>query len=171
MYNIIRQMIESTFRWHRAKHMQGSMSASNKMGMHFTFRLRLDSEEDGYRFLDVILYGAANYVGVYARLRWEVVHESQLGYNEETEEEFLKGDYTEGSTKWYRLYYHDSCWPDGVNKLLRGIAKRANIIEVREHWYEIKEVPEELRDIETHDNVEDMLEAEFHFEGSPKIKE
>lgn len=171
MYNIVRQMIESTFRWRREKDMQWSFNEGNKHGMHFTFRLNLDKEEEGYRFLDVILYGSARYVGVYAKIRWTVAHESQLGYDEEAEEEFVKGDYTEGGTQWYRLYYHDSCWPEGLNDLLRKMQRRTNIIETKQHWYEIKEVPEELRDIERHDKVEDMLEAEFHFEVPPKIKE
>lgn len=53
--------------------------------------------EEGYRFIDLVIYAPTNYIAVFMRKRSNVLPHGK--------EEYVK---TVG--KWQKLIYHDSCW-------------------------------------------------------------
>lgn len=71
------------------------------------FRASIDyDKEDGYRYIDLLLYADANYTGVYVQERWDV-----WSVQDETAAE-------KGKSEWQCLSYHDSCWTEGVERFL-----------------------------------------------------
>jgi hypothetical protein len=112
---------------------------SNKFGMKITFRLCVDyDKEEGYRFLDILIYAENNYVAVMARERWNVIPVCELEYDEKSEDTVIKKNskgYREGCTEWKLVSFHGSCWRDGVYNILRheGIS---HIDTLSTGWYE-----------------------------------
>lgn len=107
-----------------------------------TFSLHLvdHDKEEGYRNLDILIYGPMNYVGVWVREHWDVIPTEDLVYNEADDESFVKPgkDYVKGSSPWKRVTYHDSCWRDGVESTLREYAPRIGTIgKPCSKWYEL----------------------------------
>lgn len=85
--------------------------------MLFSFAIPTKAGEEGYRDLDVLIYAPANYVGVYTRERWNVINESDLGDDDEGP---LPGkDYEKGESAWTCAAYHDSCWSEGIEEILK----------------------------------------------------
>lgn len=113
------------------------------------FRTTIDyDKEDGYRYIDLLLYADANYTGVYVRERWSV-----WSVQDETAVE-------KGKSEWQCLSYHDSCWTEGVEMFLydfsppnpkapsgsaRGIfGRRLLSIGGIGRWYQVVEADEQL---------------------------
>ena len=85
----------------------------------FHERINYDKEE-GYRQVDLLVYGPMNYVGVWVRRRWTVISQDDLDYDKESCENVIKEgkDYQTGSTEWEQICYHDSCWRSAINDFL-----------------------------------------------------
>lgn len=117
--------------------------------MVVTFDLRIDHEkEEGYRWLDILIYAPTNYVTVEVRERWNVIPVEGLAYDEKTDDSYVKEgfDYVEGASEWKRVSHHDSAWrTDGVEHTLRDYRDRVLLIESfgSEGWYNVEnyEVP------------------------------
>lgn len=86
-----------------------------------SFATRVGDGEEGYRTLDVVLYGEMNYVQVLTRTHWNVVDVDDLALDDDGEVDgLLPGrSYREGSSAWSEVAYHDSCWRDAVEEILR----------------------------------------------------
>lgn len=109
-----------------------------------TFSLSIDHDkEEGYRHLDVVIYGPMNYIGVVARERWTVVPLEGL---EDDDDGGLKPgyDYTDGATPWKLYCYHDSGWrTDGIDEILKEYGSRI-IGFTGPSFYQVVEVPPEI---------------------------
>jgi hypothetical protein len=111
-----------------------------------TFRTRIDfDKEEGYRYLDLLLYGPLNYVGVYARERWNVISPDDLAYGDDGECIGIKPgkDYDEGAEEWRRYWYHDSTWRDGIRDVLQKYRDRITSFSGGT-FYKVVEAPAEL---------------------------
>ncbi len=133
----------------------------SNLAMQLRFKLNVDhSREYGYRHLDILIYSAAghNYVGVYAKLGWNVTKNEVLeneadevldnepefdGYEEEPDLKYVKGE-----TPWVLLVYHDSCWRDGIDSILRKYSDRISHIDTlfmgKNGWYSTVQIDEEM---------------------------
>lgn len=101
--------------------------------------------EDGYRYLDLLVFAEANYVGVYFQRTWNVRPVLKLPPNQEGG----YGDYTTGASEWIFLCYHDSCWPEGVERFLLDNEQEIACLGGLNDWFDIvtleKEVVAKLR--------------------------
>lgn len=101
--------------------------------LYVCFDLTLDYEkEEGYRWVELVIYAPCNYVAVFIR----------EGKNIKTE---FETNLDHG--KWERLSYHDSCWrQDGVSKFISRYNDRFSLIgfNFNKKWYSIQDVPKEI---------------------------
>ena len=131
MEYIVTRMICTTFerdvgRWQSKNEKQTAMQVS--------FSLRNDyDKEEGYRYIDVLIFGPMNYVGVLVRERWNIIPLTDL----DAEKECLKPgyDYREGDTGWISVGYHDSCWREGVKEVIWENRDRINGLDSMANWY------------------------------------
>lgn len=126
-----------------------------QQALQVTFNLRCDyDKEEGYRHLDLLIYGRMNYVGVYARERWDVISIDDLDGEDQIK---LGCDYTKGSTDWQIESYHDSCWTSGVENILMQNKHKILTLGCVDNWYEIVNLSEEmiemLSDLTRHENM------------------
>ncbi len=143
MQSLITKVIVQTFEEKVGKHQVHAKDGKLK-AIRFTFSLRIDhSTESGYRYLDLLIYAPMNYVGVYARERWNVISLEDL--TDEDDPEVNPGkSYVEGGTEWKRYAYHDSGWRlDGVDRVLREYAAKITGFS-GPSFYEVLEVPTEI---------------------------
>jgi len=140
MENIVTNIICSTFdndvkRWQTKNEKQIAMKVS--------FSLYIDYEkEEGYRYLDILIYGPMNYVGVLVRERWVIIP-----IDEVKDEDSLKPGckYREGNTGWLLASYHYFCWTsDGVESTIRKNKEQINCLSSFSEWYEKVEMTPEL---------------------------
>lgn len=123
--------------------------------MLVSFRVKVDYDvEEGYRHLDLLIWGPMNYVAVMVRERWNVVRASDLVPHPDFEgdtciREGSEG-YVEGDTGWKLASYHDSCWrSDGVDNVIFGNRHRITGIDSLFKWYEeINPSPEQKQEFE-----------------------
>lgn len=112
--------------------------------MKLTFRLSNNWDmEEGYRHLQMLIFGPMNYIGVFVKEDWTVIPVDEL----DDEEDCLKEgcDYRTGDTDWKMISYHDSCWTsDGVDRILSLHSARLNGLDFGPHWYEKIEVSGEF---------------------------
>lgn len=97
-----------------------------------SFSLPTTVEEEGYRTLDLLLYGPMNYVGVWVRERFE-------GYAAGSDQLCNKVE------PWKCLGYHDSCWRQCLGTLLSARSRDLNTFRTGEKWFSVIEVPEEIK--------------------------
>jgi len=85
-----------------------------------SFAARVDPDEEGYRYRDLVLYAPMTYVRVVTRERWDVVPVADLRRRDDGEIlGLLPGKaYSAGSSAWVEFAYHDSCWRQGVEGVL-----------------------------------------------------
>jgi hypothetical protein len=143
MYDLVTKVLVQTFEEKVGKH-QIHNKDGKRRALKVVFSLTIDHEkEDGYRFLDLIIYGPMNYVGVYARERWNVIPLEDLEDEDDGGPKPGK-NYVEGAEKWKRIAYHDSCWrTDGVHRLL--FENRLKITSFSgSSFYEVIDVPAEI---------------------------
>ncbi|MDD5650632.1 MAG: hypothetical protein PHF86_09485 [Candidatus Nanoarchaeia archaeon] len=98
--------------------------------MVVVFNIALDPKEEGFRHLNLLLYGHQNYVSVYVKEDWHVClkHSKTL--------------YTKGSTCWMLAAHHDSCWrEDGVQAVID--ANKDRISSIFSPWYHSIEMDRE----------------------------
>ncbi len=112
LIHLLTTVIRTTFLSEVGKNQKSQRAVK---GMLLSFKLAPRGEEEGYRYLDVLLYAPANYVGVYRRERWDVIPEADL------DEDGPKPgkDYVKGESPWELLSCHDSGWTEGVERVLR----------------------------------------------------
>lgn len=93
-----------------------------------SFSARVDySSEEGYRYIDMVLYAPGNYVQVWVRDRWCVIAQDDLESDDDGESFVKPGKaYAEGASAWECIGDHDSCWRDSVRDFL---GKRENDIQ------------------------------------------
>lgn len=106
--------------------------------MQVSFRMYVEHEkEEGYRYLDLLIYGPANYVGIYERTRWDVIPQEDLTYDEESDEYLIKEgkSYNKGTSPWALKGYHDSGWRDAIRRVLREHAPKMMGLDKRKDWY------------------------------------
>jgi hypothetical protein len=84
------------------------------------FSIPIDyDKEQGYRHLDVAIYGPMNYVGVWTRERWTVIPLEDLEDDGEGDTCVKKGkDYNKGQSEWKQVCYHDSGWRSVVQDII-----------------------------------------------------
>lgn len=79
------------------------------------------SKEEGYRWVEVVIYAPLNYVQVWVRTSWNVIPLEDLEDDGDGDTFVKKGkDYNEGESAWEKIADHDSCWTDGVDRVLKG---------------------------------------------------
>jgi len=154
MRSIVSSIICSTFetefgRWQLKNSAQGLPVPTSQYAMQITFRSRIDYDtEDGYRFLDILIYAPANYVGVLAQHRWTVIPIDEL----EGEDGLKEGcKYRTGNSGWKLACYHDSCWTsDGVGSILRLNERNISAIDTNfPNWFfKVEMTPELLNTFE-----------------------
>lgn len=115
--------------------------------MKITFRVSVNYEiEEGFRNISILIYGPMNYVGVFVREDWTVIPVGEV-----EDEDNLKPwcDYRKGDTGWRMISYHDSCWRDGLHRLLRLNKDRISGLSSFPYWYENMEItPEIMEDLD-----------------------
>ena len=114
MHDIVADIISQTF-----SKTPGKNQAKSGTPKAFVVSLstRLDySTEEGYRYLDLVLYAPYNYVQVWVRRRWTVVAIDDL--NDDGEGLKPGKDYTEGASEWTCIGDHDSGWREAVRDIL-----------------------------------------------------
>ena len=126
--------------------------------MDLKFGIHIDHEkEDGYRFLEMRIFGYLNYVTVAVRESWTVIPIDHLEYNEDAGElEIKEGfDYEEGQTPWMLISHHDSCWREGVNDILKDYEDKIAVIknESFRTWYTKKDL--KIEEVAEMNNLKD----------------
>lgn len=112
----------------------------NDRAMLVNFRLNIDYEkEEGYRYLDVLIYAPTNYVKVYTRERWTVIAVDDMETDEMGEFVPKEGkEYSEGESEWKRWSDHDSGWrSDGIGRILSQYHDRISMVDSFPQWYRV----------------------------------
>lgn len=122
--NVISTIICSQFEKEFGRTRERLSDPDNAMSIRFN--LATDYEkEDGYRSLAILLFGfGTNYIGVFAQLQWNVWR----GENEPVR----------GGTPWVLISCHDSCWREGVSRLIWEYRERILTIDSvfqTNRWY------------------------------------
>jgi hypothetical protein len=143
-----------------------------KIAMIVTFNLSIDGDiEDGYRFLDMVIYEDCNYVAVIVKERWDIIPKCDLEY--EDDECFIKENsngYRKGDTGWKLVSYHDSCWrSDGVHRILWiNREKIINIDQLFNGWYQKIEINKEILSVLNNENGYELNKGVLHFNHEGK---
>lgn len=120
MINILSDVICSTFMTACGKN-QCVKPEGERKAFKMEFNVSIDHEkEEGYRWLEVVIYGPMNYVGVWVREVSNVISMDDMEYDEAEEEYYPKEgkNYIKSKTPWVQVTYHDSGWRNGVKRLL-----------------------------------------------------
>ncbi len=161
--NIVSSIITTTFenevkRWQTKNEKQFAMLVS--------FGLSLDyDKEEGYRHLDILIYGPMNYVGVLVRERWTIIPVDDL------EEDGIKSgcDYRKGDSGWFFASYHDSCWTDGVQSTINKNRERINCLSTDlSNWYKKIEMTPELSET-FHNTTTNLRTKDFCYEVGKNV--
>ena len=150
MLNILSNIICDTFRVEVGKgqqfktHVDG-LTVPERCPLEKALRVKFKAVtdfdvEEGYRWVDVVIYGPQNYVQVWVRKSWDVISNDDLVYGDDGECRIKKGSpgYQKGESPWEKIADHDSCWTDGVDRLLRGDHGKLVGLQSQDHrWYEI----------------------------------
>ena len=103
------------------------------IAMKVRFKTQPDyNVEEGYRYLELVIYAPFNYVQVWFRTSWIVVP---------LEEKFVKSGkeaYQEGTSEWKCVADHDNCWRDGVRQILRE--NKLSTFDGLQRWFEVVDV-------------------------------
>lgn len=118
--------------------------------LKISFRTRIDhATEEGYRFLDLLIYGPMNYVGVFIRERATVISHDDMEEGDDGEMVPKEGkDYSNVTTDWVEVCYHDSGWRSAVNDVLfQNRDKITGFDCLGGYFYQSITVPEEIQKI------------------------
>lgn len=131
----------------------GAIMTKDPQAFLVEFKTRIDyDKEEGYRYLDLLIYGPTNYVQVWTRTRATVI---SMGDMEEDDGEMVPkrgNDYVESATEWEIHSDHDSCWRDAVQRII--FENRNNILTfgfALDEWYKVIPVPAELVELYNQD--------------------
>jgi len=94
---------------------------AEQKAMLISFHSSVDyDKEEGYRFVEILIYGLMNYVSVYVRTRWTVISLDDIDVDDEGEAFVKKGkDYQKGSSDWKLVGHHDSGWRSAIEDILK----------------------------------------------------
>lgn len=112
------------------------------------FRRRIDHDkEDGYRYLDLLLFAPTNYVQVWTRSRANTISLEDM---EEDDGEMVPKDgkdYESTKTEWEMHSDHDSCWRDAVGQVLWDNRESIAGFDSINGWAKVIPVPPELGEL------------------------
>lgn len=113
--NLIRDIVTDEFMARVGKNEPG-----RAFKIEFKTRIDYDSEE-GYRYLELLVWAPTNYVAVLARRRWNVIARAAMEWNAGEGEDLPKKGtgYSDGESDWVLLSHHDSGWRGGVDRFFR----------------------------------------------------
>jgi len=115
---------------------QAGKPEAERRAFHVQFHTRIDYEkEEGYRYIDLILWAPGNYVQVWTRDRWVVIPIEDLEDEDDGGPKPGK-DYTEGASEWKLIGDHDSGWRGSVEKLCSQRQKDIDSF-VGGSWYQL----------------------------------
>ncbi len=124
---------------------QAKKPDGGRRAMLVSFSARIDHDkEEGYRQIDLLIYGPMNYVQVWTRKRATVIALEDL---EDGDDGGIKPgkDYTTSATEWELLCDHDSGWrTDGVQDFLRKNERDINGFDSPGDWYTSVPIPAEM---------------------------
>jgi hypothetical protein len=114
--------------------------------MLVSFKTKTDhTTEEGYRHVDLLIYGPMNYVQVWVRERWDVIPIEDLEDDADGDTRLKAGcSYTKGETNWKLIADHDSGWREGVHRFLQENEDKIVILDSLEGWFRVVRVPAEL---------------------------
>jgi hypothetical protein len=102
------------------------------------FRSTVNPEkEEGYRSVELLIWGPMNYVQVWVRSTWNVIPVEDLIFDDDGDASVAPGkDYQKGVSPWVLLADHDSGWRDGVRQALQ---EKESIITgfYQSDWYQL----------------------------------
>lgn len=105
MQRILADIINSSFTNSVGKHQNQNPIPS---ALVVIFRAKIDSEvEEGFRYVDLAIYGESDHVQVYGRTRWDV---TPVGKGSE--------GYSSGASEWTLHADHDTRWREGTYEFL-----------------------------------------------------
>lgn len=134
--NMLCEVITDTFMKVCGKH-QVNKEPSERKAFRVCFSLRLDYEkEEGYRYLEMVLWGPMNYVQVWVRESWDVIPIEDLEDEDDGGPKPGKS-YTKGAGPWELVGDHDSCWPDGIKRTVAKNKERINGFSGGGDWYKV----------------------------------
>lgn len=139
MKNIVSNIICTEFEKNVGRWQTRNVS---QFAMKITFRLSNNWDlEDGYRNLQILIYGPMNYIGIFVKEDWTVIPVDEV-----EDDELKEGcEYRIGETDWKMISYHDSCWrTDGVDRILSHHSDRIIGLDDSTHWYEKVEISGKL---------------------------
>ena len=129
MYSIVSQILDKQ---HRAIRGEWKFARPQTKALLVSFRLHSPRPGNHYIGMDMVLFGSYNYIGVYVR------------YHTLPQYEDIEGT----TTEWSCLSYHDSCYREGMEDILRQ--RRFDIYCVddmfRDNWFNVVDVEEPLKD-------------------------
>lgn len=117
-----------------------------RKALKIRFRLNIDYDiEDGYRWLDLIIYGPHNYVYVFTSESWNIYHLEDVESHTDDGPVFKSGKGYEVGKNGLTLHsFHDSCWRDAVHRVISEYSDRIAGINGIGPWYESFEVTEAM---------------------------
>lgn len=117
---------------------KNQVHAPQPSALFVPFRTTIDYDvEEGYRFLDLMIFAPMNYVAVLSRPRWNVIALDDLIFEEDGDSYVKPGKaYDEGAGEWELLSYHDSGWRDAVRRFLTRHAEDIRGFSGLSDWYE-----------------------------------
>lgn len=100
-------------------------------------------KEEGYRNVELMIYGPLNYVQVWVRDTWDVCPVEDMVEDDEGELVPQRGKkYQKDAGPWKMIGDHDSCWRDSVDTLLKDREADLDGFSSRgEGWYNTISVP------------------------------
>lgn len=144
--NIIDQILCSTIRDFRdGKRAFSDINPGFKpeLTLNFEFHLKVNYEkEEGYRYLDVVIWAPTNYIAVFSKERWCVISPDDIDSENDC---LMPGkDYTQGETDLECHTYHSSCWAsDGIHRILFERRNALSGICTSDSFYKVEKISEE----------------------------
>lgn len=133
-YSLLTQAVVQTFEEKVGKFKKG------KYG-RMLFAIPRREDEEGYRHFEIVIYAPHNYVQVWVRETANVISHSDMEYNEEDGEHYVKKgkDYVESATPWKLVADHDSAWRSGLQDVLHKEDHRLLCFSGPNPWFHVVE--------------------------------
>lgn len=144
MKNLVSDMIACTFLEKVDKH-------NEKKALLISFRKRIDyTKEEGYRYLDLLIYAPHSYVKVLVRERWVVIPLTDLEESGSKMTPKADKDYVRGASGWTKVCSHDSGWTEGIENTLKKYEQEIVLPWITSFatlgsFYEIVDPPEDVQ--------------------------
>jgi len=141
--SILTTIITETFE----KEVGRNQTTKGQKALLVSFRLPINTDkEDGYRCLELLVYGPMNYVGVYVRQTWDIISLDDLDFDDDGDGCPKPGkDYVKTTTAWEQICYHDSGWrTDGIDRIIQMYEDQ--ILGLKgPRWYQVVDAPQEIQ--------------------------